>query len=701
MSFSSTTARVQYTGDGTTVDFTVPFPFQADADLGVMVTTSGVDATKVVNVDYVVTGEGLAGGGNVRFTTAPASGTKVTIYRDLDLNQTRSFTYTGSFPTPTVTAAADKAMQAAQQLNEKIKRTRRVSVVNSEMPELAVADRAGTVDGWDTDGFPTQYPADIAVLPYSSPYVTSTITSLRAINYSVIATGTQVSVSQYATAGDGGGGLFRVDKSDTTTADNGGTVIVANDGTRLKRIDTVIVNALWFGAKFDGTTNDTAAIQAALDFVGDRGGGEVLCPEGTAIVTTLSIPNYTSLTGRGAIATTIKLANSSNVNCITNASLQPVLCGIYGIRLLGNDANNTAGASIKWNTGSTSVVEEVHNPSLIVRDVTIQNWFGDSSFNAACVIEGSMWVQFESVRIVYNRRAIGLYIKCSDSIFKDVYFVANGGSSGHPGVVIQICATNKFVSCYFGGGTGIEQVQIRGAEQMEFIDCTNDNAQRSAYRFMDDSGIPCVGNSIIGGTVSSSSFEVTNTYDGISFEGASSNNIVANVVFHNPQSHKSRYGVAESGTASNNLVVGCMFRTMGTGAYLLRSGSGSYVSGVIGASWTHQRSNLPGNFNGPDTSTPVDGAIIRANNGGKISALIGANAYTNAWIQALQDDGSNNVKPLILQPIGGSLQHGTSTSQIGFYGVSPISRPTLATGSGATVDDVITALQNLGLVKQS
>lgn len=38
---------------------------------------------------------------------------------------------------------------------------------------------------------------------------------------------------------------------------------------------------------------------------------------------------------------------------------------------------------------------------------------------------------------------------------------------------------------------------------------------------------------------------------------------------------------------------------------------------------------------------------------------------------------------------------------VGFYGVAPIARAVLATGAGATVDNVITALQNLGLVKQS
>jgi len=38
---------------------------------------------------------------------------------------------------------------------------------------------------------------------------------------------------------------------------------------------------------------------------------------------------------------------------------------------------------------------------------------------------------------------------------------------------------------------------------------------------------------------------------------------------------------------------------------------------------------------------------------------------------------------------------------LGFYGVTAVARAVLATGAGHTVDDVITALQNLGLVKQS
>ncbi len=44
---------------------------------------------------------------------------------------------------------------------------------------------------------------------------------------------------------------------------------------------------------------------------------------------------------------------------------------------------------------------------------------------------------------------------------------------------------------------------------------------------------------------------------------------------------------------------------------------------------------------------------------------------------------------------------GNLTGKIGFYDKTAIVQAILATGTGKTVDNVITALQNLGLVKQS
>lgn len=47
-------------------------------------------------------------------------------------------------------------------------------------------------------------------------------------------------------------------------------------------------------------------------------------------------------------------------------------------------------------------------------------------------------------------------------------------------------------------------------------------------------------------------------------------------------------------------------------------------------------------------------------------------------------------------------QIGTAATQkLSVYGVTPIVQPVLATGAGHTVDDVITALQNFGIVRQS
>lgn len=83
-----------------------------------------------------------------------------------------------------------------------------------------------------------------------------------------------IHLQAYATLGDGAGGDFDYDPSDTTTADNGGTVRVA--GTkRLKRRYSGEINLRWFGAKGNGTTDDTAAINAWLAAIPPGGRGYV------------------------------------------------------------------------------------------------------------------------------------------------------------------------------------------------------------------------------------------------------------------------------------------------------------------------------------------------------------------------------------------------------------------------------------------
>src|SRR5690606_21466690 len=85
----------------------------------------------------------------------------------------------------------------------------------------------------------------------------------------------------YKTMDFGVPGEWQVDESDTTSADNTGTVLVAADGTRVKRLFSGTVDARWFGVKGNGIDNDAPIIQSVLDFVASIGGGDVLIPPGT------------------------------------------------------------------------------------------------------------------------------------------------------------------------------------------------------------------------------------------------------------------------------------------------------------------------------------------------------------------------------------------------------------------------------------
>lgn len=87
-------------------------------------------------------------------------------------------------------------------------------------------------------------------------------------------------VTGYYAAGDGGGGAYYADLADTTSVDNGGTVIVATDGTRWKLVQFSPVSVRQFGAKGDGVTDDTAAIQKAINATV---GAKLYIPRGTPI----------------------------------------------------------------------------------------------------------------------------------------------------------------------------------------------------------------------------------------------------------------------------------------------------------------------------------------------------------------------------------------------------------------------------------
>jgi hypothetical protein len=104
------------------------------------------------------------------------------------------------------------------------------------------------------------------------------------------------------TSPSGIAGDFTRDDSDTTSADNGGTIIVDANGARWKRVYNGPVNVEWFGAKGDGVTDDTAAIQAALTEASSTG-AELTIPDGYTFrcAAGQSVTGGLILRGRGTI----------------------------------------------------------------------------------------------------------------------------------------------------------------------------------------------------------------------------------------------------------------------------------------------------------------------------------------------------------------------------------------------------------------
>lgn len=119
-----------------------------------------------------------------------------------------------------------------------------------------------------------------------------TIAAFRNYNSALLSANQQVNVNGYYTAGDGGGGLYYIDAADTTSPDDGGAVIVLNDGRRAKALfEDGRVNVRRFGAKGDGTTDDTAAVQAAITYseAGILGKPNVVFPAGIYVISTIRL----------------------------------------------------------------------------------------------------------------------------------------------------------------------------------------------------------------------------------------------------------------------------------------------------------------------------------------------------------------------------------------------------------------------------
>jgi microcystin-dependent protein len=155
MTIETTQTRVDYSGNGVTTAFAIPYDFFGLDELRVILrTAAGAETLWVRGVNYTVTG-GSGGTGTLTATVAPATGTTLVIRRDTDRLQTADYVSNDDFPAETHELVADRAVAMVQELEEQLGRTLRVAETDAPLAPLPNSTtRANGVQGYDAFGQP-------------------------------------------------------------------------------------------------------------------------------------------------------------------------------------------------------------------------------------------------------------------------------------------------------------------------------------------------------------------------------------------------------------------------------------------------------------------------------------------------------------------------------------------------------------------
>lgn len=344
MAVTQQTPLNTYTANGATTAFAFEFLLGEAGDLVVQVTdTAGATTTKALGVDYTISGLGVASGGTVTFTGAPANGYTVTIYRDTDLARSTDYPTNGDLPSATLDADFDRLWLALQEVfsgGKGVPNSLRAPT-GETLPALGNATaRASRVLAFDTNGDPVL----IAGVDASS----------------AAALALDLAASNNAAKGAGQVGFAQ------SLAYGASTI-----GAHAKRFPTA-KDAPWL-ATGDGTTTDTTALQA---FLTANAGGSCTIPPGTYKTGALTVPANTTVWGFGA---TLDFSAAGN---ITGLDLSAGGVTLIGLDILGpgnaSYDDNSRGIACFGTNNSPSAPTFVNGPRVLM--CKVRSWKGYGVF---------------------------------------------------------------------------------------------------------------------------------------------------------------------------------------------------------------------------------------------------------------------------------------------------------------------------------
>jgi hypothetical protein len=384
-------------------------------------------------------------------------------------------------------------------------------------------------------------------------------------------------VKGYYAPGDGGGGNYFYDSADTTSADNGGTIIVATDGARWKLSTQGVISVKQFGARASATSDDRQFIQNAIDAAKAlTGAATIFFPAGTYYVNgTINVVgdpanrNYwgIQLVGEGQWATRILQTNPTGITVLFDMIGGVGLSKMY----LGYSVTATAGASIKIQGQSGFInlteftIEKSHTgiliagtknyPISVAANVAIymdnfnifdciqnsvaiynSNDIFMSNFIMSCPANSASYAVLGHIRLYDQTQAItlvngdligGNYSMTADADFYTSSFIPERNAicnvyfdSTVNGVVFAKAQEFDFVNCWFATTSNAAGATLQRTQAMRFTNCKFYNCGRAGIQVTANSSYVILTSC----DFQSNSKSSAGTYAGCQFDGSGTNN---------------------------------------------------------------------------------------------------------------------------------------------------------------------------------
>lgn len=488
---------VEYTAAPGQTVYTFDFLVPAAADLKVEVG----GAPKVNGTDYAVTGAGDPDGGSISYFGSPIlGGETVKLYRSIQIQRTTNFPLSGPFEVERLNEELGTIIMALQE-----QALLPVQAAESAQAALsALAQVQALINTWDGDADARMALIDAAVVAAQAAaedaataldtFLASAGRSAHHESRAALAAATipaavsYVQLAGYAAAGDGGAALHKriaapgAPKSwQLQSADGAWWELAEKSPT-----------ALMFGAKADAVTDDTAAIQAGIDYLVTRAyGGKLIFPGGRYKVSApLTVTGqYITLMGEANNSAELVRAAGFTTGYTVDFSRGGGASTIYwgavkNLRFTSTDAM-TSGAHLRLNVARLFELDNLYLDdgfigieAVSVGDLTVSNttivtgtkyptggeafaYFYFGTDTAAGIPRNGAYLEncnFRSKDDDAGHALHGIYISSADGIWMDSVHIGNCNSScvsAIPSDGTTQLSGLKFDNCWFDqGGTG-------------------------------------------------------------------------------------------------------------------------------------------------------------------------------------------------------------------------------------------------------